>query len=44
MKTIVYNIRKEFSIPENVTAAVCCLILSIAIFFIMGVINREVLL
>ncbi|WP_420320116.1 hypothetical protein [Flagellimonas sp.] len=44
MKTIVLNIKKEFSIPANVTAAIICLILSISIFFIMGVINREVLL
>ncbi|MGX1929720.1 hypothetical protein [Flagellimonas sp. 2504JD4-2] len=44
MKTIVYNLKKEFSIPANVTAAICCLILSVSIFFIMGVMNREVLL
>ncbi|WP_255512506.1 hypothetical protein [Flagellimonas sp. S3867] len=44
MKTIAYNLKKEFSIPSNVTAAICCFILSVTIFFIMGVINREVLL
>ncbi|WP_298791253.1 hypothetical protein [uncultured Allomuricauda sp.] len=44
MKTIVYNLKKEFAVPSNVTAAICCLILSISIFFIMGVINRDMLL
>ncbi|MEM9649329.1 MAG: hypothetical protein AAF969_12675 [Bacteroidota bacterium] len=44
MKAIIYNLKKEFSIPNNLTAAICCLILSITIFFIMGVINRQILL
>ncbi|WP_262709900.1 hypothetical protein [Flagellimonas onchidii] len=44
MKTLVNNLKKEFSIPDNLTAAICCLILSISIFFIMGVLNRGMLL
>ncbi|WP_279305970.1 hypothetical protein [Flagellimonas aquimarina] len=44
MKTILNNIKKEFSIPDNLTAAISCLIISITVFFIMAVIGRETLL
>ncbi|WP_420400615.1 hypothetical protein [Flagellimonas sp.] len=44
MKAILHNIKKEFSIPENLTAGISCLIIAITVFFIMAVLNREVLL
>ncbi|WP_265242823.1 hypothetical protein [Muriicola sp. Z0-33] len=43
MKAITLAIKKEFR-GENLLAAISCLIISITIFFIMGVINRGVLL
>ncbi|WP_411031248.1 hypothetical protein [Spongiimicrobium sp. 3-5] len=39
MKTVILGFKKEFS-KDNLVAAITCLILSISIFFIMGVLNR----
>ncbi|WP_283777896.1 hypothetical protein [Flagellimonas spongiicola] len=44
MKTIAYNLKKEFASPQNRTAAISCLVISLTVFFIMAVLNREVLL
>nr|WP_299385853.1 hypothetical protein [Allomuricauda sp.] len=44
MKAIILNLKKEFAMPDNRTAAISCLIISITVFFIMAVLNREVLL
>ncbi|WP_298928768.1 hypothetical protein [uncultured Allomuricauda sp.] len=43
MKTLVNNIKKEFT-PDNLTAAISCLIISVTVFFIMAVIGRDTLL
>ncbi|AWX43744.1 hypothetical protein HME9304_00735 [Flagellimonas maritima] len=43
MKILLKNIKKEFT-PDNMTAAISCLIISITIYFILAVINREILL
>ncbi|WP_255674256.1 MULTISPECIES: hypothetical protein [unclassified Flagellimonas] len=43
MKILIKSIKKEFT-PDNMTAAISCLIISVTIFFIMAVLNRETLL
>ena len=43
MKVIVLRLRKEFQ-GENLLAAISCLIIAITIFFVMGVLNRQILL
>ncbi|WP_255695521.1 hypothetical protein [Flagellimonas sp. CMM7] len=44
MKAILNNIKKEFSTPDNLNAAISCLIISITVFFIMAVLGRNTLL
>lgn len=39
MKTILGNIKREFT-KENIIAAISCLIISITVFFIMQVMKR----
>ncbi|MEX0288906.1 MAG: hypothetical protein AB3N14_07320 [Flavobacteriaceae bacterium] len=43
MKVIVLRLKREFQ-GDNLLAAISCLIISITIFFVMAVLNRQVLL
>ncbi|WP_262420350.1 hypothetical protein [Flagellimonas meishanensis] len=41
MKVLLKTLQKELT-PDNMTAAISCLIISITVFFIMSVLGRDI--